>query len=62
MRPRRLPRGFAPTRRAIASRAAVTAASARHPKAWLADAAFPKCSVKYGRIASKTRGSTGVVA
>ena len=42
--------------------AAVTAASARQPKAWLRDAAFPKCSVKYGLIASKTRGSTGVVA
>jgi hypothetical protein len=32
------------------------------PKTWLREAAFPKCSVKYGRIASKTRGSTGVVA
>ena len=29
---------------------------------WLRLAALPKCSVKYGSIASSTRGSTGVVA
>ena len=55
-------RGSAPRAAAITSRAAPTAASARRPKTWLREAAFPKCSVKYGSIASRTRGSTGVVA
>ena len=53
---------FAPTRSATSSRAFSTAEAARIPKTWLRDAALPKVSVKYGRIASRTRGSTGVVA
>jgi hypothetical protein len=32
------------------------------PNGWLRLAALPKCSVKNGSIASRTRGSTGVVA
>ena len=44
------------------SRASLTAASASQPNRWFRLAAFPKCVVKYGNIASSTRGSTGVVA
>ena len=47
---------------ATSSRAASTASSARQPNAWLLEAALPKSSLKYGSIASSTRGSTGVVA
>ncbi len=54
--------GLAPMRSAICLRAFSTASSASHPNGWLRLAAFPKCSVKYGSIASTTRGSTGVVA
>jgi hypothetical protein len=48
-------------RRATCPRAFSTASSARQPKAWLLEAALPKSSVKYGSMASRTRGSTGVV-
>jgi hypothetical protein len=44
------------------SRDCSTTASARQPKTWLALAALPNRSVKYGRITSTTRGSVGVVA
>ena len=44
------------------SRAVSTAFSAVQPKPWLRLAALPNISVKYGSIASSTRGSTGVVA
>ena len=54
--------GFAPMRSAICLRAFSTASSASHPNGWLRLAALPKCSVKYGSIASTTRGSHGVVA
>ncbi len=47
---------------AICSRAWSTAASAVQPKTWLRLAAFPKLLVRYGIIASSTRGSSGVVA
>ena len=50
-----------PISAAIWPRAASTAASAVQPNTWLRLAALPKCSVKYGSIASSTRGSTGVV-
>ncbi len=53
---------FAPMRSATCLRALSTASSASHPNGWLRLAAFPKCCVKYGSIASTTRGSTGVVA
>src|SRR6476659_3201949 len=43
------------------SRASSTAFSACHPNTWLRLAALPKFCVKYGIIASRTRGSTGVV-
>ena len=43
-------------------RASSTAASASHPKTWFREAALPKVCVKYGSMASSTRGSTGVVA
>ena len=48
--------------RATCSRAASTAASASQPKTWPREAGLPKTCVKYGVIASSTRGSTGVVA
>jgi hypothetical protein len=51
-----------PMRRATCSRAASTAASARQPKACVLLAALPYSLVRYGIIASSTRGSTGVVA
>jgi hypothetical protein len=38
-----------------------TADSASHPKGWFRLAGWPNRSVKYGSIASSTRGSTGVV-
>ena len=49
-------------RAAICSRASSTASSASQPKAWLRLAALPNFSVKYGSIASTTRGSVRVVA
>ncbi len=52
----------APISLAICSRAFSTACSASQPKAWLRLAALPKLAVKYGIIASSTRGSSGVVA
>ncbi len=52
----------APIRSATCLRATSTASSACHPNEWLRLAALPKRSVKYGSIASSTRGSTGVVA
>ncbi len=52
----------APISRATCSRPASTASSASQPKPWLRLAALPKASLKYGSIASSTRGSTGVVA
>ena len=54
--------GRAPTRAATWARARSTASSARHPKAWFFEAAFPNSSEKYGSMASTTRGSHGVVA
>ncbi len=47
---------------AIWCRASSTAASASQPKTCVREAALPKVCVKYGSIASSTRGSTGVVA
>ncbi len=55
-------RAVAPISPAICLRAASTASSACQPNEWFRLAAFPKRSVKYGSIASRTRGSTGVVA
>ncbi len=52
----------APRACASAARAASTAASASQPKTCWREAALPKDCVKYGVIASRTRGSTGVVA
>ena len=54
--------GVALISRAICARAFSTASSAVQPNAWLRLAALPNFSVKYGSIASTTRGSTGVVA
>ena len=54
-------RAVAPMSRATSSRASSTASAASHPNEWLFEAAFPDRSVKYGSIASRTRGSTGVV-
>src|SRR5947207_3819025 len=51
----------APIRRASCARASSTAASASQPNGWLRLAGWPNFSVKYGSIASTTRGSTGVV-
>src|SRR6266496_182974 len=51
----------APSKRARSVRARSTAASASHPKGWLRLAGCPNFSVKYGSIASTTRGSHGVV-
>src|SRR6266446_6227383 len=45
----------------ILARAASTAPSASHPNGWLRLAGCPNFSVKYGSIASTTRGSHGVV-
>src|SRR6185369_2846636 len=45
----------------ICSRARSTAFSASQPNEWLRLAGWPNFSVKYGIIASTTRGSTGVV-
>ena len=53
---------LAPMSAATCSRASSTAFSAVQPKLWLRLAALPNFSVKYGSIASRTRGSTGVVA
>ena len=52
----------APISSATCLRAFSTASSASQPKLWLRLAALPNMSVKYGSIASNTRGSTGVVA
>ncbi len=51
----------APMSAASCSRALSIADSAAHPKGWLRLAGCPKRSVKYGSIASSTRGSTAVV-
>src|SRR5258708_6216119 len=51
----------APISVAILPRAASTAPSASHPNGWLRLAGCPNFSVKYGSIASTTRGSAGVV-
>src|ERR1700746_3093644 len=51
----------APISLAICSRALSTPPSASQPKGWLRLAGWPNFSVKYGIIASSTRGSTGVV-
>src|SRR6267378_5449330 len=51
----------APISVAILPRAAATAPSASQPNGWLRLAGCPNFSVKYGIIASTTRGSTGVV-
>src|SRR5687768_12461381 len=48
-------------RRAICLRAVSTASSAAQPNAWFRLAALPNFSIKYGSIASRTRGSMGVV-
>ncbi len=52
----------APISAATCLRATSTASSACHPKEWLRLAALPNRSVRYGIIASSTRGSSGVVA
>ncbi len=52
----------APISRAICSRATSTAFSASQPNWWLRLAALPNLPVKYGIMASSTRGSSGVVA
>ena len=51
----------APIRVPICSRARSTAASASQPNGWFRLAGWPNFSVKYGSIASTTRGSAGVV-
>src|SRR5688572_13377862 len=51
----------APTSLAICARAVSTPLSASQPKEWLRLAGWPNFSVKYGIIASTTRGSAGVV-
>src|SRR5947207_200269 len=51
----------APISAASCSRARSTAASASQPNGWLRLAGCPNFSVKYGSIASTTRGSAGVV-
>ena len=48
--------------RAISARAASTASSACQPNTWVRLAALPNMVVKYGNMASTTRGSVGVVA
>ena len=53
---------LAPMSAPTCSRASSTAFSAVQPKLCERLAALPKFSVKYGSIASTTRGSTGVVA
>ncbi len=52
----------APSRSATWRRAVSTPSSASQPKAWLRLPGLPNFSVKYGSIASTTRGSQGVVA
>ena len=54
--------GLALISRAICSRPCSAAFSASQPNPWLRLAALPNVWVKYGSIASRTRGSTGVVA
>jgi hypothetical protein len=54
--------GVALISRATCPRAFSTASSAVQPNEWLRLAELPNFSRKYGSIASKTRGSTGVVA
>ena len=55
-------RGLAPIREATCSRARSTPASASQPYVWVREWAFPYCSVRKGIMASRTRGSMGVVA
>src|SRR4051812_41057064 len=52
---------LAPMRSATCLRAFSTASSASQPNGWLRLAGCPNFSVKYGSIASTTRGSHGVV-
>ena len=54
--------GAAPISAATCARAASTASRASQPNACCLLCGLPNCSVKYGSIASSTRGSTGVVA
>src|SRR5262245_6167046 len=51
----------APISLASCPRPRSTAPSASHPNGWFRLAGWPNFSVKYGSIASSTRGSTGVV-
>ena len=53
--------GFAPSRAASRSRESSIAARASRPAAWMLEG-LPKCRSRYGRIASKTSGASGVVA
>src|SRR6267378_1660748 len=53
--------GRAPISAATCSRAVSTAARALCPKVWI-EAAFPNSPERYGSIAWRTSGSTGVVA
>lgn len=53
--------GLQPRSPATWARACSTPSSASQPKLWLREAAFPNFSVKYGSIAARTSGSTGVV-
>nr|WP_279308425.1 hypothetical protein [Rhodocaloribacter litoris] len=57
----RISAGSASRQAATRSRLSSTAKRAFRPSA-CTDEAFPKCSRKYGSIASKTAGSSGVVA
>ena len=59
---KQISRGSAPTTPATCRRAASAASRAAQPNAWCRLAALPNRSVKYGAIASTTRGATGVVA
>ena len=54
--------GSAPISAATCSRAMSTPSSASQPYRWLRLPGFPNLVVKYGSIASTTRGSHGVVA
>ncbi len=53
---------LAPMSAATCRRAASTASSAFQPNACVRLAALPKCTEKYGSMASSARGSTGVLA
>jgi hypothetical protein len=53
--------GRAPSSVATRSRASSTASRAARPKAWIEDG-FPQRAPSHGSMASRTRGSRGVVA